>query len=407
MAVLTLYTNNFPYGNSETFLESEINYLASSFKSVYILPFEKAAGQRILPENVVVLSPVKTEKWSKFSIYLNGLLYIRTLISNPELLSGLHQTSFLKSVKYLGYGIITKKNLQKRSIFNSDLHYSYWLTYSTFALALIKKEGKIRNLVSRIHGYDLYEERGEKGLTFIRPFTVRHLDKLYFISNHGLNYLRDKIPSYSEKFNLARLGSPDPFFTNPTQSNDGLVVLSCSVINNNKRIGLILGALALFKIKYPSVSVTWHHIGGGSNLREYINKIAGMFKESSIDCRFHGQLSNKEVFGFYRTTGVDVFLNVSESEGIPVSVMEAQSCAIPVAATNSGGMTEIVDHENGLILKHDLKHAELAEILHDIYINKSMWLKKRDLSRDFWAKNYSAEKNYSNFAQDLLLLAKS
>jgi len=407
MAVLTLYTNNFPYGNSETFLESEIFYLASSFKSIYILPFEKAAGQRILPENVVVLSPVKTEKWSKFSIYLHGFLSVRMLLSNPELRSGLNQTSFLKSVKYLGYGILTKKNLLKRIILGSDLHYTYWLTYSTFALSLLKKEGIIRNLVSRIHGYDLYEERGEKGLAFIRPFTVSHLDKLYFISNHGLNYLRNKIPSYSEKFNLSRLGSPDPFFTNPVQSNDGLVVVSCSVINKNKRIGLILGALALFKTKYPSVSVTWHHIGGGSNLREYIDKTAVMFKESSIDCRFHGQLSNKEVFGFYRTTGVDIFLNVSESEGIPVSVMEAQSCAIPVAATDSGGITEIVDDENGLILKHDLKHDELAEIMYDIYTNKNMWLKKASLSRDFWAKNYSAEKNYSNFAQDLLLLAKS
>lgn len=42
---------------------------------------------------------------------------------------------------------------------------------------------------------------------------------------------------------------------------------------------------------------------------------------------------------------------MSDSEGIPVSIMEAMSFGIPVIARNVGGMSEIVNEENGLLLE--------------------------------------------------------
>lgn len=44
---------------------------------------------------------------------------------------------------------------------------------------------------------------------------------------------------------------------------------------------------------------------------------------------------------------------MSDSEGIPVSIMEAMSFGIPVIARNVGGMSEIVNEENGLLLEND------------------------------------------------------
>ena len=44
---------------------------------------------------------------------------------------------------------------------------------------------------------------------------------------------------------------------------------------------------------------------------------------------------------------VDLFLTVSANEGIPVSIMEAQSFGIPVIATDVGGISEIVNNVNG------------------------------------------------------------
>ena len=132
--------------------------------------------------------------------------------------------------------MLTKNRLLKNLPSESALHYSYWLNFSAFSLSLLKSEGKLKTVISRAHGYDLYEERGEKGLLFIKAATLKNLDKVYFISNHGRNYLLKKFPEYSEKFSISRLGTADPEFINPLRGNDTITIVSCSAINKNKRI---------------------------------------------------------------------------------------------------------------------------------------------------------------------------
>ncbi|HPB30436.1 MAG TPA: glycosyltransferase [Candidatus Sumerlaeota bacterium] len=47
---------------------------------------------------------------------------------------------------------------------------------------------------------------------------------------------------------------------------------------------------------------------------------------------------------------LDLFILTSLSEGFPISIMEALSAGIPVVATNTGGIPEMVEHEqNGLL----------------------------------------------------------
>ena len=60
-------------------------------------------------------------------------------------------------------------------------------------------------------------------------------------------------------------------------------------------------------------------------------------------------------------------MNVSESEGIPVSIMEASSFGIPVIATNVGGVGEIVENGyNGLLLNKDFLNRDLSVCLKSI-----------------------------------------
>jgi len=48
-------------------------------------------------------------------------------------------------------------------------------------------------------------------------------------------------------------------------------------------------------------------------------------------------LPHNDVLNYYASNPVDVFINTSSSEGLPVSIMEAMSFGIPVIATNVGG----------------------------------------------------------------------
>ena len=61
---------------------------------------------------------------------------------------------------------------------------------------------------------------------------------------------------------------------------------------------------------------------------------------SNLRWTLHGQVPNAEVFNTYRSRPTDLFANTSLSEGIPVSIMEAQSCGIPILAPAVGGIPE-------------------------------------------------------------------
>ena len=77
----------------------------------------------------------------------------------------------------------------------------------------------------------------------------------------GIIYL--KIPEFSDKYYLSRLGTSDPEFANLLRRKTGITLVSCSAINPNKRINLILDSLVLFNTRYPTINVRWYHLGSG------------------------------------------------------------------------------------------------------------------------------------------------
>ncbi|MBK8368427.1 MAG: glycosyltransferase [Bacteroidetes bacterium] len=94
---------------------------------------------------------------------------------------------------------------------------------------------------------------------------------------------------------------------------------------------------------------------------------------------------------FYKDKPVDLFVNVSEIEGIPVSIMEAISFGIPCIGTNVGGVSEIVNEQTGFLIDKNFEPNEVAELL-------SKYLSKLPLEKNefrlgvklFWKENYDA-----------------
>jgi glycosyltransferase involved in cell wall biosynthesis len=100
--------------------------------------------------------------------------------------------------------------------------------------------------------------------------------------------------------------------------------------------------------------------------------------------------------GFYQ--GLDLFMNTSIHEGIPMSVLEAMSYGIPVIAPNVGGLKEIMEdgREGYLLDKRDPK-AYAEKCLH-LYRNRSIvqsmgYFAKKKAEKDFSIDNM-AEKYY-------------
>jgi glycosyltransferase involved in cell wall biosynthesis len=115
-----------------------------------------------------------------------------------------------------------------------------------------------------------------------------------------------------------------------------------------------------------------------------------------------GNVENSKILDFYSENYVDLFINFSEFEGVPVSIMEAQSASITVLATKVGGTTEIVSSENGFLVE---KYFDLSETVKQInsFLNSSneSIVKKRKSAYLSWKKSYRAEKNYIDFFKSL------
>ena len=61
------------------------------------------------------------------------------------------------------------------------------------------------------------------------------------------------------------------------------------------------------------------------------------------------------------------FINVSSSEGVPVSIMEAMTFVISVITTDLGGNTEIVNEQNGWLLPKEIYPISIKELLLSVF----------------------------------------
>src|ERR1043165_1646419 len=166
--------------------------------------------------------------------------------------------------------------------------------------------------------------------------------KIYSVSRKGYNYLKDK-NIFPEKISCSYLGIYDKG-TNPFDASGGFVLASCSNLMPLKRVHLIIEILK--NIDFP---MEWIHFGGDGNALEEMKAKAAALP-SNINVRFTGHVSNGEVLEHYRAHSINLFILVSEMEGLPMSLIEAASFGIPLMGTAVDGIPEIVNEQTGMLV---------------------------------------------------------
>lgn len=405
---IILFTESFPYGEGEQFLETEIKYIASIFNKVTIVPYQIISNNnsRNVPDNVKIEKTFALMSNDKFSRNVIALFYSLTsicfyqeIISRP--LSLLQLKALKRVLLYAGEGKRTYYWIIRYiENFNIDpaktVIYTYWLHSQSLGSFFLKKKYPNIKFVSRTHRFDLYEEIQIPNYIPFRYLTLPSLDCLFCISDHGKEYLYSKYPTLNFHCEVSRLGVNDPNSVNPYSEESILRIVSCSFIVPVKRIHLIIEGIDFLRKLEPNIAIEWYHFGDGS-LRPNIEKYARSQLPQSVKVFFKGQLENYKIIQFYKDTPIDVFLNVSESEGIPVSIMEAQSFGIPVVATSVGGTPEIVDNNNGILLPENPEPKIIAQSLQKFIGPSIEKQEKRKQSYKTWRNMYNAEVNYISF----------
>lgn len=401
--VLVLITSSFPYGKFETFIESELNYYGSFDKVLCIAIHKEGEPRKIEYPANFTFRYVTDYKFKRDIKYLPKLLFkknfwneILTLIKSSRLSIGSIYRLLSIGTAAEHYQKLLKKEIKNfETVHGKDnkyFFYSYWMVEHAMCGIYLKKYFSNSIIVTRAHRYDLYENRYKYNYIPYRKYILRNSDLVLPISKDGVEYLKKMYGKY-DNVKMARLGTIDHGISTLTKSGYDLTLVSCSWCHVVKRIDRIISSLA----KIEGLKIKWTHIGDGMLYNE-LKTLAKESLPSNIEYEFIGQMSNREILEFYKNNYIDLFINVSSSEGIPVSIMEVQSFGIPVIATNVGGVNEIItDQENGFLIEENFKDEELVSLITSYAQMPHLQRNRlRETSRIMWEKNYSAKNNYTH-----------
>ena len=336
-------------------------------------------------------------------------------ISNKSMLMRIRALFSKEFISYIGFGVKYNKywainifyvlkyqdwirKFIKIKDIKQVVFYSYWFSSSTIALSLIKNKNLNLKYCTRVHGSDLYEEIHGFNSFPARQDVIENINKIFSISENGKNHILQNYYINLSKIGVSRLGVRSHSFLSKSLSNNTLHVVSCSSMISLKRIHLIIETLEY--LKSQNIKIIWTHIGDGYLRKNFEKRMLNIIDEN-IQYNFLGMLSNNLVYSFYKNNNIDLFINVSSSEGVPVSIMEAQSFGIPCIATDVGGNSEIVNFENGYLLSSTPSIEEISRIFLNYYNTKTDWDNKRIKSLNNWEENYNSDKNYKQFVKEL------
>lgn len=388
---ILIFTDSFPYGHGEAFFEPELQHLAGCFEHITILPLEKKGGVccRRLPSNVTISEPPFNRLKSKLSLLAAGMLNLSPLVSFIR--EGVASRVFFSSYRFrtwLAHLLMIrhllsfiKKNNLPALIKNHDLLYFYWGLRWSQVLPFLPAV-KMPKTVVRFHGSDLYEHTSGGYIPW-RKSQLKKIDNFLTVSETGKRYLSETYNIPEEKIFLSRLGTID-YGINPVGESDRIRIVSCSNLYPVKRVDLLAVAL-----RYCIKQVEWIHFGDGPCMG-IVEKAASLLPENVI-FRLAGHVSHDDLVGFFRKNYVSLFINVSSSEGVPVSVMEALSFGIPVIATDAGGTSEIVNNTNGRLIPVDFDPKDLAAMIEN-FVNDKKYPGYRHNARKSWEENCMASK---------------
>jgi glycosyltransferase involved in cell wall biosynthesis len=411
---ILLITSYYPHNFGDTaFIKPEAPFLSNAFKKVHVFcrAHDALRYKNIeMPLNYNLISHKISSSKKYFTASNLSLLFYFFFFKEVFILwkeRKINKATLKKAMYYIYHSKQEAIFLNQYISQNPEIKiiYTYWFDIGAMACIIYKKYYNKRMIcITRAHGWDLYEFQQEDNYQPYKKWMDKHIDRVFFVSKAGYDYyLRLFAGPLKNKYILARLGIENPYTLQDTANlgtvNGWLNIVSCSFIIPLKRINLIILALS----KITDISIKWVHIGNGTERNELENMAKNLLENKvNIIYNFLGNLDNDSVKKYYYENYFDCFLSTTETEGLPVSMMEALSFGIPIIASNVGGVPEIVNNDTGILLDPNNCVEELINALHRFAVMTSAETEAlRKSCRKYWENNYMAETQYSQFIKYL------
>lgn len=224
-------------------------------------------------------------------------------------------------------------------------------------------------------------------------FANRYEDFLTFrIKNKikGFYGVSDACGNWLKKFNIKASGtwynSIDTNQKVPNRKNHkGINFLYAGRLIKQKGVKNILDVFSKIEKEYSNVHL--YIAGDGPEYYDYINN----YKSNNIT--FLGKLDYDTLLKYYAIT--DVFLYPPLwPEGLPTSILEAGLMKCTVIGTNQGGICEVLNNKNSLIVKENIQSLfnAMKKLIDNPALRKELALKLNDDIKNKFSWKVTAEK---------------
>lgn len=231
----------------------------------------------------------------------------------------------------------------------------------------------------------------ENKMLYRYNFTIEKVDRICCICEAGKRNINELYPNTISKTSLVINGITDLndnernlVATIKKERTDRTIKLCCvGSVSVRKAQRLVIKALALLseeERKQYHLTV----IGNGPDL-DYCNQLI-IDNNLNEQVSLIGAVPNKDVFKYLAAS--DIFVLLSENEGLPISIIEAMRAGLAIISTNVSGIPELVSNNNGLLIAPEEK--ELADVLKER--GKYNWKEMGEASRSLFEERYRFER---------------
>ena len=220
----------------------------------------------------------------------------------------------------------------------------------------------------------------------VRSFSIKKSDIVVTPSKHLKNFILNL--GFKNKIEIINNGVFIPEENTNIFTNDQINITIVSRLVSHKNIGKIIKAIS--DLNSPLINL--NIIGDGPELNQ-LQKIS-LESNNKDNIIFHGKLNRDEINHIFLNS--DIYIQASNYEGLPHSLLEAMSYGIPVLCTPVGECKEILGNEDrGYILDLPVSKNNIKSKISQIIGEKDIANKKGERGKDFINEKYNLTNSFN------------
>lgn len=297
----------------------------------------------------------------------------------------------LRSLNLFRFGLDALSLRLAWSVWRAGANDSFDIVYAHFGAhgrraALLLAVGAIEGkLVTAMHGEDIGSyPRRFRGNIYAPLFATG--DLFLAISDYGLRKLA-LLGCPVDRIQIQRMGVDTEIFLPACHSRPMLRIVTIARFVACKGLHTALSALA--RLKFP---FEYRLVGDGPLHAELIQAAEALCIQNNVS--FCGVKSSTQVRN--ELQDADIFLLSSETaangdeEGIPVALMEAMACGLPVVSTHHSGIPELIEDGTEGILVQEGDVSALAVALERLAADPALRQTMGKLGRERILRQYNS-----------------